>query len=210
MEKSFLKPKCIEHEVNEELLKFYPVSLGVIFQLKEVLKPLAFGLASIFTDKGSDRGYTSTSDKDGFEQTIVNPIGVDLARLRAEEKQKAILDFLEAFSDIKSRNAMGRLVMDSLREEFGRRLEHKDVTDFIESVDADSLVQLLTGVVRANKGVFGPFGDMIGKMFSKNIERMKNQTEMEMEMETETAEKKNSPVDHSLMTKITGEESALS
>lgn len=186
MNKAFLTPKIVDHEVNEELLEFFPVSLGVVFQLKDVLRPLAFGLASIMSDTGSDRGYTTTKDSDGFEQSVVNPITVDLARYRAEEKQRAILDFMEAFSDKKSRYALGRLIMDSLRNEFPRKFEHRDVEEFMDAVDADTMSQLLVGVARANKGVFGPFGDMLTKLVSKNVKQaLESEIEPEIEVEVE-------------------------
>lgn len=162
---AFLTPKGTTHKVNECDLVFYPVSISTAFNLKRIAKPLASAFAVLFSDNSGDRGHTSMTSKgdDGedIEQITVNPMSVELANLRAAQKEKAILDFIEAFTEKASTDVIIRVIMDSLRDEFQRKQEQADVDEFKENLDTDTTMQLLHGVAKANKGVFGPF---VGKV----------------------------------------------
>lgn len=158
---AFLTPKGICHEVNGIELMFYPISISTAFNLKQVARPLASSFATLMSDNSGDRGHTSMTSKgqDGedIEQITVNPMSVELANLRASQKEKAILDFIEAFTEPRSTNVIIRVLMDSLRDEFPRKQEQQDVEDFKDKLDTSTTMQLLHGVMKANKGVFGPF-----------------------------------------------------
>lgn len=182
MLKAFLEPKFAEHEVNGAVLHFYPASLHVAFQVKNVLRPLVTGLTSILTDTSGDRGHTSTSSKDGYDQFVANPVSVELAEFRAKQKEKAVLDFVDAFSEKRSTDTIIRIIMDSLRNEFPRRVEQADINNFADSLDMNTYVQLLMGVFKANRKIFGPFEGLLrntAKLVSQTMEtkvkdRMKN------------------------------------
>lgn len=175
----FLSPKCVEHEVNDQLLSFYPIRLATAFQIKEVLRPLANGVATILSDRTGDKGYTTTHDKqNGFEQTIVQPLTVEMAAHRSAEKQAAILDLLETITGKKPIEAVARLIMDSLREEFPHRFEAKDVSNFVDKLDSSTLAQLLVGVAKANSSIFGPFGQKIGKIMGMISDRLEMQVNL--------------------------------
>lgn len=171
--KAFLSPKCVEHEVNEETLKFYPASLQTAFLVKDILRPLVSGIAQLLTDTTGDRGHTSTRQGD-FEQIVVNPSNVELSQWRAREKEKAILDFLDAFTEKKTTAVLCRIIMDSLRDDYPRRFEQKDVDNFRDSLDAETFVQLMVGVVKANKGIFGPFAETLKSAVQNATGRLQN------------------------------------
>jgi len=159
-------------EVNGETLKFYPASLQTAFQVKDILRPLVSGIAQILTDASGDRGHTSTKQGE-FEQIEVNPISVEVAQFRAREKEKAILDFLDAFTDKKSTMVLGRIIMDSLRDDYPRRFEVRDVEVFIDKLDIETFSQFLVGVVKANRGIFGPFGDVVKSAMGRLHEKFR-------------------------------------
>jgi hypothetical protein len=189
MTKSFLTPKFVEHEVNDETLNFYPVSISTAFQIKEVLKPLARSLSLAMINTDGDRGYTDTRSEDGFVQTIVNPVSPEMAELRSKQKESAILDAIEALTERRSVTAIGRLIMDSLRDEFhGKKQEQKDVDLFMDSVDTTTLIQLLTGVAKANKRLFGPFGERIGEMIKVTMGSLEKTMEEQSSTLTNTGE----------------------
>lgn len=166
MSLSFLTPKYTEVEINGENVNFYPVSISVAFQIKEAIKPIARALGNLMADSSSDRGYTSSRNAEGFEQTVVDPMSVELARFRNEKREQAILDIVDSITERKSRTALGRLIMNSMRDEFpNQKLEQADVDNFLDAVDTDTMVQLVKGVLKANARVFGPFGEKIAEMF---------------------------------------------
>lgn len=175
MSLDFLTPKHQTSEINGVDVDFYPVSIVCAFDIKEAIKPLARAFASLLSDHSGDRGYTSSKSEDGFEQTVVQPMKVDLAELRAKQRDSAILDLVDSVTERRSRVALGRLIMDSMRDEFpSRKHEQKDVEEFLERVDVDSMVQLVKGVLKANARVFGPFGRKIGQLLGTLSERMEN------------------------------------
>ena len=179
--KAFLTAKSIQHTVNDQELNFYPASLRVAYQLKNIIRPLASGFASILADKSNDKGYTSTSTKDTgdgqtYEQTVVEPIAVPLAEYRSGQKERAILDFLESFTADASQDALVRLILDSLRDDYqNRNFEKADINEFLESVDTATMTQLLTGVAKANKSIFGKFGDKLGNLLGQMMQKLEHQ-----------------------------------
>lgn len=162
----FLTPKYETVEINGTPVNFYPVSIVCAFNIKEAIKPFARAFASLLADTSGDRGYTSSKSADGFEQTVVKPMGVELAELRAKQRDAAVLDLVDSVTEVRSRTALGRLIMDSMRDEFpSRKHEQNDVNDFLEKVDTDTMIQLVKGVLKANARVFGPFGQKVAGAF---------------------------------------------
>ena len=162
----FLNPKYVEYEVNDITLNFYPISISTAFNLKKIARPLASSFSVIMSDSSGDRGHTSMTNKgvDGesdIEQITVNPMTVELANFRSGQKEKAILDFIEAFTEKSSTDVIMRVIMDSLRDEFNRKVEKADVDEFKDQLDVSTTVQLLMGVAKANKSIFGPFMERI-------------------------------------------------
>lgn len=193
---AFLSPKNIVHTVNDIELNFYPISISTAFNLKKIAKPLASAFAVLFSDTSGDRGHTSMTSKgdDGekIEQITVNPMSVELANLRASQKEKAILNFIEAFTEKASTDVVIRVIMDSLRDEFKQKQEQADVDTFKENLDTDTTMQLLCGVAKANKGVFGPFMGRIEALIQNTTARVSQEENSQNETEETSSQTKNS------------------
>lgn len=173
---TFIKPKGIPCKIDEDTLLFYPVSISCMFTLKEIASPIARAFASLFQSEENDVGATdetvSTNNQTDFiNRKIVEPVSMELARFRLDQKQRAIQDAIETlFSPINSL-IVARIIMDSLRDDFDRDKTEEQKTaearDLLDTIDGAMFQQLLTGLYQGNKKVFGPLASMVAQ--SKNL-----------------------------------------
>lgn len=166
MKFSFLSPKFIEHSVGDEVLKFYAVRVATAGKLRGFLKPVFRGLAQINAGGANDIGKesTETADKDGFRQlrTELKSITPELAKVRSEQREKAIDDLVDALLQEASMRCIGILILDCLRAPNSE----KDAQELVDNTDLGTLFELIKGVAKANKEVFGPLTDRVEEVIS--------------------------------------------
>jgi hypothetical protein len=166
MEINFLKATPVEHEINGEMVNFWPLSLAVAFELRSLSGPISSALATLFSDSGGDRGWTERTfeEKDGTSGKVTEAEATPIATIqfRMEAKAAAIKESFECLTDPKNGLVVGKILLDSMRD-YGRDLSAKRCQEFVNDQDLDiiTLRQLLTGVVQANKKVFGPLADRV-------------------------------------------------
>jgi len=170
---TFLTPTFITHKVAEQELHFYPISVKFVFELKMLGKPMAQALAVLFTNKDSDTGATTQSienSKAGVKEikTIVEPITVEIAVYRSNQKQEAFEALFDALTNQDNGMLLGRMLMDSLREMFDdkEREDRNRALELVKCMDLTTLRDMITGLVKANAKVLGPLEDMAAH-FSK-------------------------------------------
>lgn len=170
---SFLSAiKPVDHLVNGETHYFYPLSVGELFQIKDLLKPIARSLSVLLSNTDKDRGSFSHSE---FEPGDTNakvfersetPVSVDVARFRSEERTSAASALIDAVTNKTNGKAVARVLMDSLRDQYpDRPIKDADAEAFFAQLDIVTLRQLLAGVAKANKDVLGPFQGRVEEVF---------------------------------------------
>lgn len=175
----FLSPKGIEHEVQGKKLMFYPISNKILFQLKEVAKPLASAIAALFPDARKDVGtkYDYADDPDvapGKERLLhmeTEGISAQLALLRLDTKEKAIIGIIDALTDSNNALVIGRVIVDSLKDVFERdSMSPQETTKFMENMSIDTLKDMLLGLMKANAKVLGPLGEKVNRLVKLTME----------------------------------------
>jgi len=168
MSVQFLKPKFIVKEVNEKKLHFYAPPVLTILKLSDFATPLTHALVAVFQDTNGDQGRVTqdyqTPDGEQGAKTSLEPLSVDLARYRDGSRRDAISKLIGGLTSPEARLMLGEVIMESLREEFTRPkggFTPEQVKEFIENPDLDgsTAVDLLSGVMEASKGIFGPFAE---------------------------------------------------
>jgi len=155
---SFLSPKPTESTVGGTAIKFYPVSVGLAFQLKDIAKPLAAGLAVLFTSERNDTGTIERTVADGRE-IIMEAIQPGLADARVRQRREAIQGIVEALTNETNKEVIGSIIIDSIYRDIWKT---KDAApppaEFMgaEGISLENLGEFLVGVAKANKGIFGP------------------------------------------------------
>lgn len=160
---SFLSDQSVDHEVNGQTHKFYPVSTRTIFHLKRVGSQSARALQALFSggndDVSKEHDKTFEGGKDGAfqERHRVSAIDPVLAEKRYQQKQKAVNDLIETLLSEDAGFVLARLIMDSMREAgFPRKPTNAELGEFVDNVSADSMVEMCQGLIAANRRLFAP------------------------------------------------------
>lgn len=182
---NFGDPTYTEQQVGEAVMKFYPVSVGMMFRLKRVVKPLARAIAVLTNSSDKDTGSIFRELGDPIEvegkpfyfkdsngndrvlrdtESIVEPIDTKLAEVRTAQRAQAVEDLISALSDEETLKTVANIVMDSLRIPANER---PPATEFINQIEGPILTQMIFGVVAANKGVFGPLAGKMESLFNR-------------------------------------------
>lgn len=171
----FLISKPSPHRVGDgedaKTLNFYAVSVGTMFALKEPAKLIGKALAVLFSSDSKDvgsmqRNWASEVAPGVMESEImIEAIKPELASLRLNSKRDAVMDIISALADDNNLKNIGELILDSLRDDFPRGSDHRPPPiTFAKELPMPVLMQMLMGVAKANKGVFGPLGEKIAAM----------------------------------------------
>lgn len=168
---TFFSPSGVDHQVNGQNKRFYPVPVQVMFDLRQIAKPLLKALTTLSQGVGQENtGRTNTKkvttqneagSKQDVEEVIneVEGISPQLATIKIAERDKSIDSLVDAFFDPKNARAVARLVMASMRDEgFRRPPNDNDVDAFLSDIDLNTAMQVVQGTIKANAEVFGPLG----------------------------------------------------
>lgn len=166
---SFLTTKGVEHPVGDRTLTFYPVSLRVAPKALGLLEPVVKAIGTLVadgassTDSFTERTFTKPSGEIGRE-TIHTPPDATVIKARQEIRDKAIAEVVRSLLDRKNGVDLAEILVDSLRDEFPRnpRPKPKEIEAWWDEVDLAHAVDLVTGLVKANRSVFDPFMEALG------------------------------------------------
>lgn len=175
--RTFLDPTYIEHEVLGEIRRFYPARLKTAFKLKSVGRPLARAFSTLFSDTSADNGkiYKDMRGEDGTmgSETVIEPMSIEMARMRHEQRAQAIEDMIHQFTDDKNARLVAEIILDSLRDEYTWKqsevnenrvlIDEASISQIVDELDLSAFMDLLKGVALANKEVFGPMGEKMAQ-----------------------------------------------
>ena len=156
---AFLEPKFETHSVQGVPVKFYPMSLGLAFKLKAIAQPLSKLFAILLRTDKNDAGtkirlFNNEHGNPDSEQ-IGEAISPELASVRHQQTSQAIDEFFQSITSDTAKEVLALICMDSMREVFPPQ-NRLSVEDFSAKIHVPQLVEILAGVAKANKGVFGP------------------------------------------------------
>lgn len=170
---SFLESPYIEHKVGGKEVRFYALSVKKLFELRRIAKPLSAALAALANKQESDNGtvhrvFTDSETGSGGTVTEIQAIDAELARVRTEERTQAIQQLIESLTGEQNSTLLAELIVDSCRDEFPRNeIKKADYAEFMEHIDAGSMVEFLEGVFLANKKAFGPLGERVAEFLKR-------------------------------------------
>lgn len=196
---NFIAPKGVEYEIGEDKLVFYPVSVSSLFVLRDIAAPIARAFAALFQGEHNDVGTVDRTSGDGqingefVTEKIVEPVSMELARFRLDQKQHALEDAIQTlFSPTHARTVM-RLIMDSQRDIFDRDAseDQKDETaqELLETLNPSQFQELLKGLYEGNKEAFGPLASMVAQSKDLIKAKMRGLQVVEEPMEEEENKK---------------------
>lgn len=162
---SFLSPKFVQKDIGGKTWKFFAFRTPMLHELLSLSKPIARAVATLLSGERGLRGVKSktvTTDdrRSGLAQTVTDTetpaMTLEHMTARRTERDSAI-DELVGVVTADGRNLLGRVIVDSLREDFPGRTSDEDVAEFWSSLDLATATQMLAGVMEANADVIRPF-----------------------------------------------------
>lgn len=175
----------VTHKVGGKDWEFWPLSVSGMFQFRKLYGPLASAIAMLTESRERDTAsvYREVGEPlrgpDGRPilingtkaikdtETIVEAVSPELARIRAEQRQKAITGIADALTDPENLKAFAAIVIDSarLRENLGKDCPPADM--LFTQISLDQLPDIIKGLAKANAGVFDPLTKALGPLFAR-------------------------------------------
>lgn len=178
---SFRDKRHVESEVGGRTLRFYPNRMALLKEARDLSAPVAKAVAVLFQNENQDIATSIKRQTDGdftVEDVQQDAITEEMARFRAEQRDEAIERIFEAIADRRNQLLLGRLFMDSLRDEFKYDPDRSvvEVEEFLfgdgdgyEGLDAPILGELFKGWMLANAKVFGEPGERMAGLLKAKL-----------------------------------------
>ena len=175
--RTYRSRESVEHEVNGVKLRFYPNRMRLLPELTDLSVPVAKALAELIDPSRSDAAMTEKTMTQGdtiIRESTIAAASPELVKSRAASRDAAIEALLSALGDARNRLRMGRLLMDSLADEFPYSADRPvgEVESFlygerdtegkhVEGLDLPMLSDLIAGWIRANAKQFSRVGEIL-------------------------------------------------
>ena len=172
---TFARGASVKHKVGGQELTFYPISVGMAFNLESVADILFECMTTFFSANANDQGREEIDQVDTKEGITVNttritPSDPEIAKYRDEQRQDAVQKFARLVVSSNARTTFGQIIMDSLRDIFDKEQvnDGRTVDEFMSEIpDLPSFMELIEGVIKANREAFDPFMKLAEKARAK-------------------------------------------
>lgn len=181
---SLFTPKHVAHKIGDQEMKFHPVSLNMLWKLRTAFEPVIEALRVLTAGKNDvERTVDQGRDDEGNERTVTHmgAVTTEMAKLRQDQSDAAWKRALDCIFGEDSRELIGELLADSLRDDFTREeaIEAGMGKKVIESLDLGTMVEMVNGLLKANAGVFGPFAEKVRKAAAQKMDEVLGSDEAE-------------------------------
>lgn len=189
---TFRDKRYIEHEVAGETFRFYPNRMALLTEARDLSAPVAKAISVLFADQSRDSSSRVKRMKDAsaqggeMEEVDTDAISIEMATHRQAERERAMDEIFHTIADERSKLLLGRLFMDSLRDEFPYRKSRsaREVEEFLygeepseespepsyTGLDVPALIQMFSGWMKANAKVFGETGEKMVGLVQRRLE----------------------------------------
>lgn len=199
---TFRDKRSIKHQVNGQEFRFYPNRVGLLTEARDLAEPVAQAINTLFADQSKDTSSNVKRQHEGdffMEDIQTQGIDIEMAKHRQRERSQAISTILGTLADARSLILMGKLFMDSLRDEFPYKRERsvQEIEEFLygddeegseyEGLDMPVLVEMFQGWMKANATTFGDTGESLVGLVRTKIEGLVADSEQDSETTNPTS-----------------------
>jgi len=175
----------VEREVNGSLLRFYPNRYALLQEMSAIAGPLAKAIITLSSDTRHDATAVTERFKEKdteVEKITVQGVSTEVLSYRAKEKAQAIDELVTGLTNARTRLLLGKLLMDSMREEFDWKRERTtaEVEEFLDGdgkgyagLDVPTMVELVKGWMAANSKAFGLMGEQVVDLVSARLQGLR-------------------------------------
>lgn len=170
---SLLTKKSVAREIDGQTFNFYPISVGMLFQLRTAMGPLLGIVRGFFQGQGGDGARTveKLKTKDGEKEvtTLAAPT-LEVLKFRDEQQRREGSELVANLLSEENKALFGRVLADSLRDDLGPNITDDEAREFISGLDLAALGQFLGGFMAANVKVFGPLAGAAEKLLRQKLQ----------------------------------------
>lgn len=173
------KSTAVEHSVRGTVQKFYPLSPLVLPEFQQTFKNLAAGAREFMHNAQHEGGTQIVEDQRTNHirtETTSVPLSVELSQEQARRRRETVEQMVAAVMDAKSMYAIGRCILDSMRDTFprqaGKPFTEADGKELVEQLDIPDFVAMATGVLKANLESFGTLGKKFARRAQEKMETL--------------------------------------
>lgn len=164
------KRKGIEKRIGGEegdAVVFYPLSVGMLFRVKNTCKELAPFLAMCFTDtsKDNDRETISGVKQEGdgvypVTDVIEKAVAPSIVSQRHQQKEKGIESLLETIFAPDTRDLLADMIIASASDQF----TEDSKKELLDECPVPVFIELLAGVFESSAGAFASLGEFLPRL----------------------------------------------
>jgi hypothetical protein len=189
---TFRDKRSIKHQVNGQEFRFYPNRMALLTEARDLAEPIAKAINTLFADQTRDASSNVKRHHEGdffMEDIHTDAIDIEMAKHRVAERNEAIQTIMGTLADTRALMLLGKLFMDSLRDEFpyAKERDPREVDEFLygdddedseyQGLDAPVLMELFQGWMKANASTFGASGESLVGLVKAKIEGLQADSE---------------------------------
>lgn len=171
-----LRKKKTPRTIQDVEFNFYPVRVARIItgDLKEIISPISDAIQVLLRPRNQDEEVLEEVSPDGSIARCRKPVSTELAKFLSDKKAATMSAAMEQLFSDKTRISLGRLIMDSLRDDCPKDPSEKEVKDFVDNENMDTVVfaEFVKGFMAANTAVFGDLGNLIQERIKSSMAKM--------------------------------------
>jgi len=194
--RSVFTSRAVTSDVNGTSVSFYPMSIRLLLECKDVIKPLAGAVTTILAQEKLIRGTKTENITQGaageevggfISRSELHAPSPEMVAAQEKTRRDAVQDAIEALFSKTNDNLLGSIFLDALTppSERGRELPSaEDVDQLMGGLDFVVAVDMLKGVAKANAQVFGPLGAKLTTAAKAAMDRVVSNKAAEEEAQT--------------------------
>jgi hypothetical protein len=171
-----LRKKATPHTIMGTEFHFYPVRVARVVsgEMKMLIEPITRAASVMFDNSARDVQITEevTSDVVVRQSNAISP---ELAQFRAKRRDKAIDEAMSILLRDETRYAIGRLILDSLRDDHpNKNPSDEEVAEFVDAPEMDIpvFIEFIKGFLKANTAMFGDLGNSLRGIVKQKMEEV--------------------------------------
>lgn len=170
-----LRKKATPHTIQGVEFNFYPVRVARVVsgEMKTLVEPITRAASVMFDSSARDVQITEEVTPDGMVVRQHNAISPELAQFRAKRRDKVIDEAMGILLRDETRYALGRLIMDSLRDDHpNKNPSEEEVAEFVDAdaMDIPVFIEFIKGFLKANTAMFGDLGNSLRGIVKQKME----------------------------------------
>lgn len=171
-----MRKKKTPRTINDVEFNFYPVRVSRVItgDLKEIISPISDAIQVLLRPRNQDEEVLSEVSPDGTVASCRKPVSAELAKYLSEKRAAVMKAAMDQLLSDKTRQSLGKLIMDSLRDDCPKDPTDQEVKDFVDNANMDTVVftEFVKGFMAANSAVFGDLGNLIQERIKTSMAKM--------------------------------------